>query len=260
MVQIEIEVKMVRICKPLIFIIMKKLVEICSVTLLFMGGVAFTSCDQADEPIRDANSQVVNHEIQKNTGGPMMKPGPSVASYKLIFENKTNASLVVNDIFSKGVNTTPGSTNFVHFKGTSTLSFTVPPNQTVTFYNYVTATAGYSIPEWRIQNSTIDQNQNIFQTATYTLNRYGIQIPQGVLGAKYSYWYGVYVTVTYLGAGYTFTGDVNGNGASYMGRSTFGNYDHTIICTGTGPAPNVKLIWQVLSNGDVKVMLVNYRN
>jgi hypothetical protein len=236
---------------------MKKLVQICSVTLLFMGGVAFTSCDQSNETIPDAKTQVVNQELQKNAGGgPVANAGPSAASYKLIFENLSTASVVVADIFSKGVNTTPGTTNFVHFKGTSTTTFTVPPGQTVTFNNYVTATTGYAIPQWRIENSTLVQNQDFLDTASNALANYGIQIPQAVVGAKYSYWYGAFVSLTSTSGTYnSYMGNINNN-ALYLGRASFGNaFDQTILCTGT--ASDVTLTWEVLSNGDVKVKAIN---
>ncbi len=205
-------------------------------------------------------SQAVKPALDKKTGtGPVTNAGPGGASYKLIFENASSASMVVYDIFTKGINTTPGYTNFIHFKGTSTASFTVGAGNTVTFNNYTSASPStYNIPQWRIEHSTIVQNQDFLDTAANALANYGIQIPQGAPGAKYSYWYGAMVLLTSNNGVYnSYVGNINTN-AQYLGRASFGTaYDQTITCTGTGTAPSVTLTWTVLSNGDVKIKAVN---
>ncbi len=199
-------------------------------------------------------TQVVKPAFDKKTGtGPVTNAAPGGASYKLIFENLSSAPMVVYDIFTKGINTTPGYTNFVHFKGSSTTSFTVGAGNTVTFNNYTSASPStYNIPQWRIEYSTIVQNQDFFDTAANALANYGIPTPQGAPGAKYSYWYGAKVNM----AGYTgYTGNVNGTNAQYLGRASFGSgYDQTISCGAGGN--EIILTWTVLSNGDVKIKAI----
>ncbi len=233
---------------------MKRFLHICSLALLFMGGVAFVSCDNTDDPMSQT-TQAVKPAFDKKTGtGPVTNAGPGGASYKLIFENLSGASMEVYDIFTKGINTTPGYTNFVHFKGSSTTSFTVGAGNTVTFNNYTSASPStYNIPQWRIEYSTIVQNQDFLDTAANALANYGIQIPQGAPGAKYSYWYGAKVNMI----GYsTYNGNINGFNAQYLGRASFGSvYDQTISCAGGGN--EIILTWTVLSNGDVKIKAIN---
>ena len=200
-------------------------------------------------------SQAVKPAFDKKTGtGPVTNAGPGGASYKLIFENLSGASMVVYDIFTKGINTTPGYTNFVHFKGTSTTSFTVGAGNTVTFNNYTSASPStYNIPQWRIEHSTIVQNQDFLDTSANALTNYGIQIPQGAPGAKYSYWYGAKVNM----AGYgNYSGNINTINAQYLGRASFGTgYDQIITCAQPGET-NIILTWTVLSNGDVKIKAI----
>ena len=151
--------------------------------------------------------------------------------------------LTIFDIFAKGVNTTPGTSNFVHFKGSSTASITVPATQTITINSFVTANpSSYAIPQWRIENSTLVQNPDFLDTATNSLANYGIQIPNAVIGAKYSYWYGTEVGIS----NYT-------SSSNTLGRTSFNASFSTTIVFNRPPLPSITVTWSILSNGDVKV-------
>jgi len=166
---------------------MKKIVKTLSIIMLIAFSSAFISCSNDSEMTNnDTNAKSSAADLNKQSGGtaPVVNSGPGGTSHKLILTNNTSTALLIQYLYASDG---PSSGFIIVNKVAPAVGITLPPMSTVSYTDVVNAVpASYNIANWATSAGNY--------SAQYVLSTYGIQIPNAVLGAKYTYWTGVDIT------------------------------------------------------------------
>ncbi|GEP51639.1 hypothetical protein FNO01nite_23110 [Flavobacterium noncentrifugens] len=204
---------------------MKKIIYTLTIVILATFSNALISCsNDSDTASNEANAKSASNALNKQPAtGPVVNAAPSGSSHKLIFTNNTSTTFYIQYIYA--AEGPSGNFTIVGNKVAPGTPIPVGPMSTISYTDVVNATpTTNNIPNWYVFSSS----GSFLYSASYVLSTYGIQIPNAVLGAKYTYWTSADI---YAGPGAT---------------HNIGRANPSSFTTSTGAIVS----WAIQSNGD----------